>query len=40
MVDYHGDCEVCGNELEIEMEGGYLYEGSFVCEKCVEEEKV
>ena len=37
MVSYTTNCEICEIELNIEMEGGYLWEGSFACEKCVED---
>ena len=36
MASYTTDCEVCGIELNIEMEGGHLWDGCFACEKCVE----
>jgi hypothetical protein len=36
-ASYACDCAVCGIELEIEVKGGYLWDGEFACENCVEE---
>tara|TARA_R110000824_G_scaffold172834_2_gene350823 strand:- start:3348 stop:3464 length:117 start_codon:yes stop_codon:yes gene_type:complete len=36
-ASYDCNCAVCDTELEIIIEGGYLWDGEFACEKCVEE---
>tara|TARA_R100001230_G_C5471070_1_gene25917 strand:+ start:237 stop:362 length:126 start_codon:yes stop_codon:yes gene_type:complete len=36
-TSYSDDCACCGKEIHIEMDGGYLWEGSFACEECIEE---
>ncbi len=36
-TSYSDDCACCGKEIEVELHGAYLWEGSFACVECIEE---
>ena len=36
-TSYDCECANCGKEIEVHLEGGYLWDGEFACIECVEE---